>query len=105
MPLVVLAVINFIIFLPQPSLFNAQIVVSNMRFVYPAMIPLMLFMFLVAKRLRILKEIAIIALLSSISVLPQLEYMPKLVIVWLIVIATIFVAPQKILKLLNIRKA
>jgi membrane-associated HD superfamily phosphohydrolase len=104
-PLVVLVVINFIIFLPQPSLPDAQIVISNMRFVYPVMIPLMLFIFLIAKRLRILKEIAIIALLSSISVLSQLEYRPKLVIVWLIIITIIFIAPQKILKLLNIRKA
>lgn len=94
-PLVVLAVINFFIFLPQPSLPDAQIVVSNMRYVYPAMIPLMLFVFLAAKRLKILKEITIIALLSSISVLPQLDYRPKLVIVWLIFIVALFVKQKK----------
>jgi hypothetical protein len=95
MPLVVLAVINFIIFLPQPSLLDAQIVVSNMRFVYPVMIPLMLFMFLIAKRMKILKEITTISLLSSISVLPQLDYRPKLVIVWLIFIVVLFVNQKK----------
>lgn len=90
-PLIVLAVINIIIFLPQPSLPDAQIVVSNMRFVYPVMIPLVLLMFLIAKRLRILKEITFIALLSSISVLPQLDYRPKIVIVWLIFIASLLI--------------
>ena len=94
--LIVLAVVNFIIFLPQPSLPDAQIVVSNMRFVYPVMIPLMLFVFLIAKRLRMLKEITIIALLSSISVLPQLEYRPKLVIVWLIFIVAFVVKQKKV---------
>lgn len=100
-PLIILAVINFIIFLPQPSLFDAQIVVSNMRFVYPVMIPLMLSMFLIAKKLRILKEITFIALLSSISVLPQLEYMPKLVIVWLIFIVILFVKQKKMLYIIT----
>jgi len=95
LPLLVLAIINFIIFLPQPSLPDAQIVVSNMRFVYPAMIPLILLIFLIAKRLRILKEITFIALLSSISVLPQLDYRPKLVIVWLIFIVALFIKQTK----------
>lgn len=94
-PLAVLAVINFFIFLPQPSLPDAQIVVSNMRFVYPVMIPLMLFVFVVAKRLRIFKELAIVALLSSISVLPQLDYRPKLIIVWLIFIIALFIKQKR----------
>ncbi len=104
MPLVVLAVINFFIFLPQPSLPDMQIVISNMRFVYPVMIPIMLFVFVVAKRLGILKELTIVALLSSISVLPQFDYRPKLIIAWLIFVGITLAVPQKILKLLNIRK-
>ena len=94
-PLVVLAVINFIIFLPQPSLPDMQIVVSNMRFVYPVMIPLMLFVFIIAKRLRIIKELTIVALLSSISVLPQLDYKPKLIIVWIMFVIVIIIKQKR----------
>jgi hypothetical protein len=79
-----LAVINFIIWLPQPHGAGIQLAASNWRLTYPAMIPLMLSTFILAKKYLVQNKIYLIALACSLSVLPQLQYRPKLVLIWLV---------------------
>lgn len=91
--LVYLGVLNFIIWLPQPSGPGIQLATSNYRFTYPAMIPIMLVVFTLAGKLEKLPIVHLLAILSAISVLPQLSYRPKLVLLWLttlVLIALVF---------------
>ena len=91
-----LKLLSFFLFLclfPQPMGPYYQSAVSFMRFFFPLMIVLILLVFMIAKKIKILDKLSLMALLSSIAVLPQFDYYPKLIIIWLILVGTIFVRP------------
>jgi hypothetical protein len=83
--LIILSGINLLIFLPQPSWPILQITMSNMRFLYPMVIPLTLLVFILFKKISKEVLLAIIAVLSSVSFLPQLSFYPKLLLIWLLI--------------------
>ncbi len=85
-PLIFLGLMNFLVYLPQPSWSGYQVTVSNIRFTYPIIFPLILVVFLIAKRLGIIRKLQALALLSSMAVLSQLAYHPKLILIWLLLL-------------------
>ncbi len=92
--LALLAFINFIIWLPQPHGAGIQLAASNWRLTYPVMIPLMLSIFILAKKYLVQNEVYSIALLNSLSIFPQLQYRPKLILIWLVIMAIILFKPK-----------
>ena len=61
-------------------------IISDLRYTYPAFIPLTLAVFLVAKKMKQEEVLSLIAPLTSIAVLPQFDYYPKLIAVFLFVV-------------------
>lgn len=84
-----LGLANFGVYLFIPS--NPGAVVSDVRYLFPSLIPLILATFLLAQKYKRVNELSIVALFSSYSVLAQLEYRPKLVFVWLILISFLLI--------------
>lgn len=78
--LTLLGLANFLIFLFLPSGDSYQLHVSQFRFSLPALIPLALAVFLIAKRYRLLAQLQVIVLLNLLlHFLPS--YHPKLILI------------------------
>jgi hypothetical protein len=77
LPLVLLALWNFLIFLFLPSGESMQLHVSQYRFAYVVIIPLILAAFVLAREFSILRKIVIVSTLLHLQVLPLLPYRPK----------------------------
>jgi hypothetical protein len=85
--LAALGLINFGIYLFLPSW--PENLVSDLRYLFPSFIPMLLGLFLLAERYKKSNELYIVAILSSVSVLAQFAYRPKIIIVWLLTIVVI----------------
>lgn len=83
-----LGFINFIIYLFLPSW--PENIVSDLRYTYPAFVPLMFSAFLTAQENRKDAFISLLAFLNIIAVLPQLDYYPKLFALTIIFIMLIY---------------
>ena len=79
-----LGLVNFAIYFFIPS--NPGAVISDVRYLFPTFITLILALFLLAKEYKRLIEIEIIAILAAAAVLPQFLYRPKIAFVWLIIV-------------------
>jgi hypothetical protein len=88
-PLIIIGFLNIVVYLRLPTALIRQNIISNLRFTYPVMVPFMLTIFLLAKKIRASEQLNTIALLSSFAILPQLAYRPKIVFVWLLTIVVI----------------
>lgn len=77
-----LGLVNFGIFLILPKLPGS--IVSDVRYLLPTFIPLILAIFHLAKKYKLLGRISLLALLNAIAVLPQLQFRPKLIFIWLV---------------------
>ena len=84
-----LGIANFAVFFFLPS--NPGAIVSDVRYLFPSLIPLMLASFLLAKKFNKLPEISTIAILSASAVLPQFEFRPKLAFIWLTIMSGVFI--------------
>lgn len=84
-PLIIIGFLNIIVYLRLPTALIRQNIISNLRFTYPVMIPFMLAVFLLAKKIRASEQLNAIALLSSFAILPQLAYRPKIIFIWLLI--------------------
>ena len=85
--LAALGLINFGIYLFLPSW--PENLVSDLRYLFPSFIPMVLGLFLLAEKYKKSNELYIVAILSSVSVLAQFAYRPKIIIVWLLTIVVI----------------
>lgn len=81
-PLLLLALLNFIIFLILPSGTSYQLHVSQYRFSYVVFIPLILCMFLLAQKYHKEEGLAFLSI-ASMFTLPSLSYHPKLLFFYL----------------------
>lgn len=86
---VCVGIFNLLVFTLLPSGDSYQLHVSQFRFSYPAFIPLILCVFLLAKKY---KKLDILALLTvtNVVVLTSLSYRPKLLFIWLFAIFLVF---------------
>lgn len=85
--LVALGLINFGIYLFLPSW--PENLVSDLRYLFPSIIPMLLGLFLLAEEYKKSYELYIVAILSSVTVLAQFAYRPKIVFVWLVGISAV----------------
>lgn len=72
----VLGFVNFAIYLILPS--SSINMVSDLRYAYPAFIPLVLATWLMFEKLKIVGYIIPVVLLSALAVFTQFDYLPKL---------------------------
>lgn len=72
----ILGLVNFAIYLMLPS--SPINMVSDLRYAYPAFIPLILATWLIFEKLKIVGYITPIVILSSLAVFTQFDYLPKL---------------------------
>lgn len=89
--LLIIAGLSSVIYFLAPTEFTRVNITSNMRFLQPAFIALILASFMIAKKTGKEREIILISLLSSIMVLSQLSYYPKLIMVWLFAVTYLLV--------------
>jgi hypothetical protein len=73
-------------------------VVSNMRYLFPVIIMLMLSLFIMAKKFKLAQEIALLALLNSIAAVSFIIYHPKVIILYLIISSTLYITGQLYIK-------
>jgi len=95
--LILLAYPCFFVYLFFPSGFYPNLVTSGFRYTYPAMIPLILCLFIYARKYAKEEILAIIAV-TNMLIMPELSYHPKILIA-LIPIALVIFYPSKIEKL------
>lgn len=70
-------------------------VVSNMRYMFPLIIMLILSMFMMAKKYKLEKEIALVALFNAIAGVSYIIYHPKLIIIFFAISAVVYVKASK----------
>ena len=88
--LIFLGLLNLVPYFVYPSSFFSQIIItSNYRFTYPAMMPLMLSLFIIAKKYKFELKLAVVSILSTFAVLSQFSYRPKIIFIWLVLIIII----------------
>lgn len=97
--LTAIGILNFIIYLFLPS--GRENIISDLRYTYPAFIPLIVVVFLYAKSIEKETELILISLLSLIAVISQLDYHPKLYIIFILVISLYFIFEKRITSLLR----
>ena len=73
-------------------------VVSNMRYMYSFIIMLMLALFIMAKKFKIVQEIVLLALLNAIAAVSYIIYHPKLIIIFLVIASLIYLKGKKYLE-------
>jgi hypothetical protein len=73
-------------------------VVSNMRYMFPVIIMLMLSLFIMAKRFKLTQEIALLALINSITAVSFIIYHPKLIILYLIISSILYITGKTYIK-------
>lgn len=81
--LFLIGITNFIFYLLLPAFNSYTVMVSNIRFTYPSLIPLMLAFFLVAKKFKKETELLLFVVICGLFVLPFLDYHPKLILLLL----------------------
>jgi hypothetical protein len=69
--------------------------VSDLRYLFPSIMSMVLVTFVVARKYKLEKELGLLALLSSFSVLAQLSYRPKLVVFWLLICMVVIVGSAR----------
>lgn len=79
-----LGLVNFLLFLLMPG--SPGTIVSNCRYLIPAIMTLALGLWIEVKKLKRQDTLAVLAVVNSMMVLPQLEYRPKIILVSLIII-------------------
>lgn len=80
--LIVMGFLNLIVFSILPSDRYYNIVVSVVRYTYPAFIPLILSVFIISQKFK--KEVLIsFIVLSSLIIIPELSFYPKLMILFI----------------------
>lgn len=94
--LIALGYACFLIYLFLPSGYYPNLVTSGFRYTYPAMIPLILCVFIFAKKFAKEEILSIIAV-TNILIMPELSYHPK-VLIALIPVALAIIYPSKIKK-------
>lgn len=70
-------------------------VVSNMRYMYSAIIMLMLALFMMAKKFKFVQEITLLALLNAIAVVSFIIYHPKLIMIYFVIASVIYLKGKK----------
>lgn len=80
-PLLFLALCNFIVFLFLPSGDSMQLHVSQYRFAYVVIIPVILAFFIAAKKIHTFAEVLPIAVFSNVLVITTFAYRPKILII------------------------
>jgi hypothetical protein len=73
-------------------------VISNMRYIFPVIIMLMLSLFMMAKKFKLVPEIALLAILNSIAAVSYIIYHPKVIIIYLIISSIIYIYGNKYIK-------
>lgn len=79
-PLMLIGVLNFIFFIFLPSSNNAGSMISSFRYSYPAFVPLILSIFIVAKEFNKEEILTYLAFISML-ILPTINYYPKLLFI------------------------
>jgi len=72
-------------------------VVSNMRYMYSDIIMFMLVFFIMAKKYKLVQEIALLAIFNSIAVVSYIIYHPKLIIIYFVIASIIYFKGKKYL--------
>lgn len=90
-----LGVINFVVCLSLPSW--PENIVSDLRYTYPAFIPLILSFFILNEKRKI-SFFPVLITLNPIFVLPQLGYHPKLFFSYFIFLSTVIIMQKKFRK-------
>lgn len=80
--LLAMGFLNLIIFSILPSDRYYNVVISVVRYTYPAFIPLILSVFIISEKLKKEVLISVIAL-SSLIIIPELSFYPKLIILFI----------------------
>jgi hypothetical protein len=90
----VLSALSFIVYLFLPSGPSPSLITSVFRYTYPVFIPLILALFLYAKKLLFEEFLAVIAV-TNMLIMPEISYHPK-VLIALIPVALLIFYPSKI---------
>lgn len=80
---ILMGTINFLLFLFMPG--SPGTIVSNCRYLIPAIMTLALGVWLEAKQHKWVESLAVLAVINMTTVLPQISYRPKIVIISLII--------------------
>ena len=97
-PLLIIGGLSSIVYFLGPTDFTRVNITSNVRFMHPVFIALILSTFLIAKKIDRERELIVISILSSIAVMSQFTYFPKMIMIWLILVFFILQLPKKILQ-------
>jgi hypothetical protein len=87
--LLILGALNFAIYFFLPSGPFPNLITSGFRYTYPAFIPLILLIFMIAQKFKKETELAIIAL-TNMVILPEISYHPKILILLIPIALIIF---------------
>jgi len=99
-----IGLLNFIVFFFLPSNDINYIMVSVLRYTYPALVPLILCIFILFKAYKKEELISVIALIN-ILIIPEISYHPKILIFFIpIALIIYFYEKQRVLNLLTIIK-
>ena len=92
--LLILSLLSFIVYLLLPSGPSPSLITSVFRYTYPVFIPLILCIFIYAKRFKKEEVLGVIAV-TNMLIMPELSYHPKILIA-LIPIALLIFYPSKV---------
>ncbi len=87
--LILIAFLNFIVFLFLPSAPEVNIHISNFRLAYPVFIPLILSIFLISQSMSRVEELTLISVANMIMI-PPITIYPKLVLIYIPIAIIIF---------------
>jgi hypothetical protein len=90
-----LFITSFVMYSFKPT--DYHFVISNMRYIYSLIIMLMLALFIVAKKYKLVQEIVLLALLNAIAAVSYIIYHPKLIIIYLVIASIIYLKGKKYL--------
>ena len=88
-----LFITSFFIYSFLPTDFH--FVVSNMRYMYSVIIMLMLALFMMAKKYKLIQEITLLALLNAIAAVSYIFYHPKLIIIYFVIVSFLYLKWKK----------
>lgn len=93
-----LIILGFFVFIASlPLSFKPHFEISNVRYLYPLLIPFILSTFLIAKRYKMEKEIAFVALLNAFFAVSYIIYHPKLVIIYFCIVGVLYLKRKSII--------
>lgn len=93
--LFLIGLINFLFLLPQHNGPSLEINISEVRFSYVSITPMILGTFLIAQKHKFITELLILTLLTAISVLPLFDYHPKILFLCLIMMCGYLIIKHK----------